>query len=623
MPLPTKILFDIETNGLLRDVHTLWIFNFIDLDTGKQYEFLPGDNGWKDIYTNADVLAGHNIAGYDIVALEKLFGVKPKSTAKIRDTLILSQVLNYKRFGMRGHSLSVWGESLGFEKLEFNEFHEYSEKMRVYGERDVQLNKRVYDLVMNELTMALPKTPQLAIYLKAETAAALWCARAELNGWPFDMQGAIALFDELDTELSDIKLKLEGLLGMKCVPLDKKAGIVEPKTPKYNKDGTYSQVTAKYFDINPLEGLDDRPVEGPFSRVKFEKLSLDSSDDVKLYLKRHGWQPSEFNTKVDPNTGQRVQMSPKIVEEDLELLGENGKLYLEYLTARSRYSILKTWLEETDDNNNLHGSCMVIGTPSMRARHKIIVNVPSVDSKYGTEMRKLFVCKPGWKVIGCDSAGNQARGLAHYLGDPTFIDTLLNGDIHQYNADALTSILKSMKYDTEVKRSQAKRILYAFLFGASGGKLWSYIFGNIDKIEGNKLKNGFIKAVPGFKDLLDKLGAIYGSTSKYGEGYIPSIAGNRIYVDSFHKLLVYLLQSCEKITCAAAVMLTMERLEAEGIPYIPLVFYHDEEDFMVPEEHAERAAEIGKQAFVDGPKLFGIEIMDGEAKIGNSWYEVH
>ena len=38
---------------------------------------------------------------------------------------------------------------------------------------------------------------------------------------------------------------------------------------------------------------------------------------------------------------------------------------------------------------------------------------------------------------------------------------------------------------------------------------------------------------------------------------------------------------------------------------------------------AERAAEIGKQSFKDGPKLFGIEIMDGEAKIGNNWYEVH
>jgi hypothetical protein len=43
----------------------------------------------------------------------------------------------------------------------------------------------------------------------------------------------------------------------------------------------------------------------------------------------------------------------------------------------------------------------------------------------------------------------------------------------------------------------------------------------------------------------------------------------------------------------------------------------------VPDEHAEEAAAIGKQAFKDGPKLFGVQIMDGDAKIGENWYEVH
>ena len=184
-------------------------------------------------------------------------------------------------------------------------------------------------------------------------------------------------------------------------------------------------------------------------------------------------------------------------------------------------------------------------------------------------------------------------------------------------------MLAEIGVNYEVKRSQAKRILYAFLFGASGPKLWSYIFGVLDEANGKKLKNGFLKAVPGFKALLEKLENIYGKTSQMGEGYIPSLAGNRIYVDSFHKLLVYLLQSAEKITCASALMLTVEALEAENIPYIPCIFYHDEIDFMVPEEHAERAAAIGKKSFGEGPKLFGINIMDGGAKIGNTWYDVH
>ena len=187
----------------------------------------------------------------------------------------------------------------------------------------------------------------------------------------------------------------------------------------------------------------------------------------------------------------------------------------------------------------------------------------------------------------------------------------------------MTQVLRVMGIEHVVPRSVAKRILYAFLFGASGGKLWSYVFGIQDKTKGNKLKDGFLQAVPGFKSLIDKLKRIFESTKQYGDGYIPSIAGNRVYVDSLHKLLVYLLQSCEKATCSAALMITMEKLEAEGIPYQPCIFMHDEIDFLVPVEFAERAKEIGKIAFQDGPKLFGVTIMDGEGKMGDSWYDVH
>jgi hypothetical protein len=44
---------------------------------------------------------------------------------------------------------------------------------------------------------------------------------------------------------------------------------------------------------------------------------------------------------------------------------------------------------------------------------------------------------------------------------------------------------------------------------------------------------------------------------------------------------------------------------------------------MVPEEFAEKAAAIGKQAFIDGPLLFDIDIMNGDSKIGDTWYEIH
>jgi DNA polymerase-1 len=620
-----KILFDAEADGLIETATRMWILTIYNFNTNTTKSYLEGDLSWINEFKKATHVIGHNIVDYDFTLFKKLFNYELPSNVIVTDTLILSRVLNYKRFGNEGHSLEAWGNFLGKPKVQHEDWSKFSEEMRIRNVSDVDLNVKVFEILDAEYKDLYSKQPNIKYYLRAEHAAAKWSADAQYHGWPFDMPKAKELYIKLEDEMNRAYNTLNSKLGMKCVAVDRKKGIVEEKRPKWTQKGCYDIHTAKWFNIDPWSGYEgeERMVAGPYCRVEFEFLSLDSVTDVKLFLYRNGWEPTEYNYKVDEITGKKVQSSPKITEDSLEFLGGDGKLYLEFLTARSRFGILKTWIENTDENGMLHGSCITIGTPSMRARHSIIVNVPSADSPWGKEMRSLFTCLPGWKLIGCDSSGNQARGLAHYLGDPKFIDTLLNGDIHQYNADVLTAVLKSMGVQHTVARSQAKRILYAFLFGASGKKLWSYIFGTLNAEKGNKLKNGFLKAVPGFKELIDKLENIYGKTSQNGDGYIPSLAGNRIYVDSFHKLLVYLLQSLEKITCASALMLTVERLNKANIPFVPCIFYHDEIDFMVPEQHAEEAAKIGKQAFIDGPKLFGVTIMDGGAKIGNSWYDVH
>ncbi len=632
----SRYVFDIEADNLLPLVSRMWCLVAYNIDTKETKHWLEGDLSWKEVFDKARVLIGHNILGYDIFVLKKLFNYDVPKSCKLFDTLIVSQILDYRRFGDSGHSLENWGEFLEYPKYKFNDFSKYSEEMLKYCIQDVSVNVRIYNHLYKELSELSKVEPKILKYIQAEHFAVRWQTQSNYHGWPFDVEGAYKLYNIFEEELKYAKEKLEARLGMKCVAVDKKKGVVESKFPKWTQQGCYSSHTADWFQIDPWSGFvgESRPIEGEYSRVSFEKLSLDSVADVKIFLFRNGWEPTDWNYKKDPLTGRKTEekSTPKITEDSLEFLGGDGKLYTDFLTTKSRHAILKTWLENIDSEGNLHGDCFPIGTPSMRTRHMIIANIPSGEidkkgnavSKWGPEMRKLFKAKAGWKVIGCDSSGNQARGLAHYLDDENFIDTLLHGDIHQTNADVLTTVLKNdLSIEHVVERSQAKRILYAFLFGASGAKLWLYIFGYLDKKKGNKLKNGFIKAVPGFSKLLEKLAAIYSSTSKRGDGYIPSVAGNKIYVDSYHKLLVYLLQSCEKITCSTAIMFIMETLEKENIPYIPLIYYHDEADFMVPEEYADRAAQIGKEAFKEGPKLYGIEIMDGSGKIGDTWYDVH
>lgn len=649
-----NVLYDIEGDDLLPGVTKMWVIVLKDLDTGVKKWWLLGDLGWQKELSEARLVVGHNIIAYDNMVLKKLFDFEFHPDCVFHDTMIISQIMDFRRFDNDGHSLERWGQFLGYPKIQFNDFSRYTPEMLEYCKNDVEVNYRVYDVLKREIAELAEFAPQIKDYLRAEHAAAQWCAEGNLQGWPFEAEKGFELKDVLEEETSKVLELLTPRLGLRCVAVDRKPlGIegsvpfqmeslviacderthyVEVKKPKWTKSGCYDAFTCRWFDVEPMSGYDDpslediqfhRMIRGEYCRVEFRPLLLSSNADVKTFLARNGWKPTEWNFKFDPETRKKIKMSPKVTEDSLELLGGDGALYVKYLSAKSRLAILDGWLLALDEEQKLHGDIMLVGTPSMRARHSIIANIPSGDAPWGKEVRELFVCEEGWELVGCDSAGNQARGLAHYLGNEEYTHILLHDDIHNYNAGKATEALKQMGIEHTVPRPIAKRLYYATLFGASGGKLWGYIFGTMDDAQGAIFKDLFLKAIPGFDTLMNRLEDIFKKTKKKGYGYIPSLAGNRVYVDSKHKLLVYLLQSAEKVTCSAACMLLMKYLKEEKIPYKPKVYYHDELDFSTPKEYAQRAKELGVKAFQEGPKLFGVQIMDGGGKVGKDWYEIH
>ena len=661
-----RYVFDSESDELALAATRLWIVCIEDYDTGETWEYEEGDLGWQEKLHEATHLIGHNIVGHDFPLLEKLTGWVPRTDQILQDTIIMSAYLDYNRFPSKRHGMEEWGKRLGVLKQEHDVWHEFSEEMRSRCRSDVKLNCLMYKQLIDEFEKK--NNPNMGLALLCEHAASKWAAKSRMNGWPFDREAGEALREELEEVVTRVTNDLQPRLGMKAVPPDRCKGEVEVKTAKWTAQGCYHAHTASWFDVNPWSGFEGevRNVIGSFCRMTVEPLELSSTTDVKTFLYRHGWVPFEWNTKTEGR--KKVRTSPKITEDSLEFLGGDGKLYREYAVASSRLSILKNWLEALDEDNCLHGDAFVIGTPSMRARHKIIVNVPAVESKWGPEMRSLFTHKKGYRLIGADSAGNQGRGLAFYIGDAEYTTILINDDIHMYNAKKLDGVIRRMGinwsdyfaknilkpkghlkrflekkglsgYDYymskrkvpektlwKLKRARAKRVYYAFLFGAGGAKLWGYCFGTPDDALGTQLRNGFIDAVPGFKQLTDRLVFNYKAKKKkngWDRAYILSLAGNRIYVDSQHKLLVYLLQAFEKLTCSGAILLLMEYLEEAGIEYHPHIFMHDEVDFSVLEKDVAKARELAELAFQEGPKLFGVDIMAGGAKDGNNWKEVH
>ncbi len=108
----SKIVFDIEADGLHPE--NVWCIVAKELD-GKIHTF---DNtqiheGIKFLQ-EADTLIGHNIIGYDIPVLEKLYDVK--FNCNVEDTLVMSRLFNPVR--ENGHALKAWGWRVGLLKQE-------------------------------------------------------------------------------------------------------------------------------------------------------------------------------------------------------------------------------------------------------------------------------------------------------------------------------------------------------------------------------------------------------------------------------------------------------------------------------------------------------------------------
>ena len=146
----TALLFDIEADGLLEEASVMHCIGVMDLDTEEYQAYGPDEivEGLMRLQ-DADLIAGHFIRGYDVPLIEKLTdGLITIDQSRIVDTCELSRDL--APF-LRNHRLETWGQMFGFPKLPSPDFSRFSPEMLVYLERDVRLNKLVWDWQMERL----------------------------------------------------------------------------------------------------------------------------------------------------------------------------------------------------------------------------------------------------------------------------------------------------------------------------------------------------------------------------------------------------------------------------------------------------------------------------------------
>ena len=594
------LIFDIETDNLLDDLTRIFCLVIIDTDNNNTVYDYKEDNVQLglDKLMKADKICGHNIIGFDIPAIQKLYPDFKVKDEQIVDTLILSRLIHSDITTMdgkliaqkkldaklyRSHSLKAWGQRLGFPKgdydmtLEENR-QEWNLEMHNYCIQDCKVTTALLKH-FNEKNYS-----QEAITLEHEVA--LVTTQMQKQGIYFDEPKAL----ELQKELMIKKLELETELQNTFEPW-----VVEepPVISKVNNKKT------------------GRVKGEPFIKKKTIIFNPGSRQHIaNRLIALYKWEPRDFTP-----SGQ-----PKVDESIINALPyPEAKLIGEYLTISKRLGQLaegeQAWLNHLKKDQKIHGFINTNGTVTGRASHAFpnLAQVPAISASYGAECRELFRAEPGYKLCGADLSGLELRCLAHYLSqfdEGKYTRQICDGDIHTYNQ-------RAAGLDD---RNQAKRFIYSLIYGAGANKIGEVIGGSAS--DGAKLKAKFFKSIPALKKLID--GCIDYSNK---HGYLPGLDKRELPVRSEHGALNVLLQSAGALIAKKALVLFNNKLKEHNLQdrVQLLLWIHDE--FQIQYEENIDEGKIGRLAvdcFKRAGEYFEIKCpITGEFKDGRNWSDTH
>ena len=570
----SPIFLDAETNGLKPS--QVWVVVTMQDEVLSEH-YTP--ESLRKALDNDALVIGHNLFGYDIPVLKRLWDIDIDSS-RVKDTLVMSRLADPQRD--KGNSLRSWGERLNFPKGDHSDWSCLSDEMVTYCKRDVELTAAVYDRLLFELRDFGTDSVELEQRVQEITQ------KQVRNGWKLNVGQAIYLVATLKEKLYD----LEDAVHRVFRPLPT---FVKEVRPKVKKDGTISVVGLKFL------GDQWSSIAGDFSRVDYPEFNLGSRQQIGRHLQHFGWKPCQHTEHGQPIVNEKVLMGIKDIPE--------ATYISEYLMVQKRIAQVESWIEAADeDTERVHGQVNTNGAVTGRMTHSKpnVAQVPASRAPYGEECRSCWTVPEGYKLVGFDASGLELRMLAHYMNDEEYTNEVINGDIHTAN----------QKLAGLESRDQAKTFIYALLYGAGDAKLGSVAGGS--RATGEGLKKRFMSNLPAFADLKTRV------ASEAAQGWIRGLDGRRLTVRSEHAALNTLLQSAGAIVMKQALILLDKYGILWGLDYKIVGNIHDEVQSEVKAKDAEKFGRLAVSCLEAAGLHFNLNCkLAGEYKIGTTWSETH
>ena len=560
-----RLVFDIEADGLYWNVTEVYCIVAYDIETGAVHKFTPENilEGVELIFS-AKTLIGHNILKYDIPVLEKLYS--KKFTGKIVDTLIVSRLMypDVRQHPMGGNGLKHWGQFLGNDKISFDDWSHYSEEMLEYCVQDVMLN---FDIAKYQASYY--KENEKIVRFEHEVAAV--CFEQEQNGFGYDLQAGEALEQAMLVERAEL--------------LDNLRTIFPDKVEERWSQKTGKQLKSKVTPFNPQSG-----------KQVYERL-VEKYPKIKKLI--------EFSEAGNP------QMDSVVLTELFEKHGvkEAGDI-MAYRDNLKLHGQVTDWNERATNSpdGRIHGEVNTQGAGSGRCTHAN----PNVAQVAGDKRLRALWC-PGLKdyvQVGVDLSGLELRMLAHYMAphdNGAYANEILNGDIHTTNQEAAGL----------PTRNDAKKFIYSFLYGAGDRKIGDDLGFSAGKAK--ELKQTFLKTLPALSKVIDE---VHWSFHDGGTVELPD--GRWVQCRTEHAALNTKLQGAGAIVSKYWMVVAARRLKEAGIRYKQMAYVHDEVQYAVHKDDAERACKIITDASLEAGDRLGIKMpIHSEANIGENWRDCH
>ena len=418
-------------------------------------------------------------------------------------------------------------------------------------------------------------------------------SQQEASGFRFDMEAA----ERVRSELTDEVTKLEDDIRSRFIYVPGKVF-----TPK-RKNGTKGHVAGapftKLLEFNPTSRQHIAWALQNFRGARFTKLT----DSGK--------------PKVDEAVLSEVRDAA--LQQGNDKLHEECEMFIRLLTLQKWLGQLSeganSWFNTIEQDSCIHHSC-TLATQTGRNAHRG-PNLGQVVS--APWARQLFVPHPGHVMVGADLEGLELRCLGHYLSvfdEGAFADVVINGDIHQQNADRVGCT-----------RRDVKTITYAFIYGAGDQKLGHSLHPELSDAQkkqlGQELRRKFLDAIPGLEPLIDAVKQKVRAT-----GRLRGLDGRPIFCRAEHASLNYLLQSAGAIISKRWVVVGQDLLDGAGLTYdrdyTRCAYVHDEVQLSVIPQEVDRVKELLEKAAPIAGQHYRFRVpITASADSGASWQDTH